>query len=128
MVDVSCGGTFMLKSEDDAWSIFETLAENSLHHASSSRTERSNSTILKKADVFEVSHDHELRSQVNSMAQKLDQLLSVNKHSTPQPSQIDQVCALCSHPSHLASDCPTTAQFPEYIQEQVQAAQTFNSN
>jgi hypothetical protein len=37
MVDASCGGTFMLKSEDDAWILFENLAENSLHHLSSGR-------------------------------------------------------------------------------------------
>jgi hypothetical protein len=37
MVDASCGGTFMLKSENDAWTLFENLSENSLHHASSSR-------------------------------------------------------------------------------------------
>jgi hypothetical protein len=35
MVDASCGGTFMLKSEDDAWTLFENLSENSLHHSSS---------------------------------------------------------------------------------------------
>jgi hypothetical protein len=37
MVNALCGGTFILKSEDDAWIIFENLAENSLHHSSSSR-------------------------------------------------------------------------------------------
>ena len=36
MVESSCGGTFMTKSEDEAWSLFETLSENSMHHASSS--------------------------------------------------------------------------------------------
>lgn len=25
MVDVSCGGTFMMKSEDEAWTLFENL-------------------------------------------------------------------------------------------------------
>jgi hypothetical protein len=35
MVDASCGGTFMMKSENDAWTLFENLGENSLHHASS---------------------------------------------------------------------------------------------
>jgi len=37
MVDASCGVTLMLKSEDDAWTCFENLGENSLHHASSGR-------------------------------------------------------------------------------------------
>jgi hypothetical protein len=34
MVDASCGGTFMLESEDDAWILFENLLENSLHYSS----------------------------------------------------------------------------------------------
>jgi hypothetical protein len=29
MVDASCGGTFMLKSEDEAWAMFENLSNNS---------------------------------------------------------------------------------------------------
>jgi hypothetical protein len=37
MVDASFGGMFMLKTEDDMWTLFENLAENSLHHSSSSR-------------------------------------------------------------------------------------------
>ena len=28
MVDASCGGTFMMKNEDEAWSLFETRGEN----------------------------------------------------------------------------------------------------
>ena len=27
-------GTFMLKSEDEAWALFENLSSNSVHHAS----------------------------------------------------------------------------------------------
>jgi hypothetical protein len=37
MVDASCESRFMLKSEDDAWILFENLFENSLHHSSSGR-------------------------------------------------------------------------------------------
>ena len=33
MIDSFCGGTFMMKCEDEAWNLFETLSENSLHHA-----------------------------------------------------------------------------------------------
>jgi len=28
MVDASCGGSFMLKSENKAWTLFENLGEN----------------------------------------------------------------------------------------------------
>jgi hypothetical protein len=29
IVDASCGGTFMLKSENEAWAMFENLSNNS---------------------------------------------------------------------------------------------------
>ncbi|GAV62963.1 LOW QUALITY PROTEIN: hypothetical protein CFOL_v3_06485, partial [Cephalotus follicularis] len=32
MVDASCGGTFMHKNEDEAWQLFESIGENSLHN------------------------------------------------------------------------------------------------
>ncbi|CAN6458499.1 unnamed protein product [Victoria cruziana] len=31
-IDSSCGGSLMLKSKDDAWILFDTLLENSLHN------------------------------------------------------------------------------------------------
>ena len=37
LVDASCGGTFMMKNEGEAWELIETLSENSLQHAQSSR-------------------------------------------------------------------------------------------
>ena len=40
MVDSSFGGTFMMKIEDEAWNLFETLSENSMHHTSSSQSSR----------------------------------------------------------------------------------------
>ena len=41
MVDASCGGAFMSKSEDEAYDLFEMLSENSINHASLSSYERS---------------------------------------------------------------------------------------
>ena len=41
MVDASCGGAFMSKSEDEAYTLFEILSENSINHASLSSYERS---------------------------------------------------------------------------------------
>jgi hypothetical protein len=37
MVDASYGGTFMMKSEDEAWTLFENLSYNSAYHASHRR-------------------------------------------------------------------------------------------
>ncbi|KAI5652763.1 hypothetical protein M9H77_29950 [Catharanthus roseus] len=37
MVDSSCGGTFLHKTTDEAWDLFENLSNNSKQHAISSR-------------------------------------------------------------------------------------------
>ena len=37
MVDASCGGTFMLKSKDEAWAMFENLSNNSRQQVSNRR-------------------------------------------------------------------------------------------
>ena len=49
MVDSSCIDTFMMKSEDEVWSLFETLSKNSMHHASSSKKSRQAPSVLKKS-------------------------------------------------------------------------------
>ena len=40
MVDASCGGAFMSKSEDEAYDLLEMLSENSISHTSLSSYER----------------------------------------------------------------------------------------
>ncbi|KAI5664517.1 hypothetical protein M9H77_23840 [Catharanthus roseus] len=39
MVDSSCGGTFLHKTADEAWDLFENLSDNSQQHATSSQTQ-----------------------------------------------------------------------------------------
>ena len=41
MVDTSCGGAFMSKSEDEVYTLFEILSENSINYTSLSSYERS---------------------------------------------------------------------------------------
>jgi hypothetical protein len=54
MVDASCGGTFMMKSEDEAW-MFENLSNNSIQHASTRR--RAPAPKAPKTEgLFEVGH------------------------------------------------------------------------
>jgi hypothetical protein len=122
MVDASCGGTFMLKSEDDAWTLFENLGENSLHHASSGR--RAPPAKQKHEGLFEVSHPSEVTSKVDALSRKLDQIMAAGFAPTPVApiSTPHEVCSFCSNPSHQAKDCPIIGQFSEVHPEQVNAA------
>jgi len=119
MVDVSCEGTFMLKSEDDAWTLFENLSKNSLHHSSSSRR-----TSAKSQTLYEVSQPLDLNAKVDALSRKLDQLLAsgflpatASHIHTPHDA-----CSFCSDPSHQAKNFPIVGQFPEPPAEQMKAA------
>ena len=63
MVDASCGGAFMSKSEDEAYILFEILSENSINHASLSSYKRS-IPHQKWTRIYEI-HQSDSSSQVN---------------------------------------------------------------
>jgi len=100
-----------------------------MHHASVSRSHRSTPTIMQeKSGVYESGHSVDIHSKVNLLTQKLDQILSVERGQvsifTPPTKQ--EVCSLCSSPTYFVNDCPMTIQYPEFVQEQVQAIQGFS--
>jgi len=119
MVDTSCGGTFMLKSEDDVWILFENLSENSLHHSSSSRR-----TNAKSQTLYEVSQPLDLNAKVDALSRKLDQLLASSfvPTTTSHIHTPHDACSFCSDPTHQAGNCPIVGQFPEPPMEQMNAA------
>jgi hypothetical protein len=55
MVDASCGGTFMMKSEDETWTLFENLSNNSIQHAST-RCRAPVPKAPKTEGFFEIGH------------------------------------------------------------------------
>ncbi|XP_058192109.1 uncharacterized protein LOC131309504 [Rhododendron vialii] len=127
MVDASCGGTFMLKNENQGWDLFGQLAENSRHRASSSRTNRTNSTSLKQSGLHEVGRSDDLSYKVDALTHKINSLLSLShgpSHSSPLAA-VAEVCQLCSSPCHQINECHMASQFPEFLQEHVNAAQGF---
>ncbi|GAV75739.1 LOW QUALITY PROTEIN: hypothetical protein CFOL_v3_19215, partial [Cephalotus follicularis] len=127
MVDASCGGTFMHNSEDEAWKLFESFSENSLHHLSS-RVESSAMGIQKKWGIYEVSQFETIKAKVDLLSQKLDKVLTIGMlpMQSTQTSIAQEACALCASPKHYMSDCSLAVQYPEFIQEQAQAIQGFS--
>ncbi|GAV84626.1 LOW QUALITY PROTEIN: hypothetical protein CFOL_v3_28070, partial [Cephalotus follicularis] len=101
MVDASCGGTFMHKSEDEAWQLFESLSENSLHHLSS-RVEPSAMGTQKKGGIYEVSQFETIKAKVDMLSQKLDKVLTIGTLPTQstQNSMTQEACTLCASPTH----------------------------
>ena len=120
MVDALCGGIFMLKNEHEAWWLFETLSENSLHHMSAAC--RDPPIRPKRGRMYEVGHSIDIYSKIDELSQKLDRILQ-RENTSSTPHQNNDVCITCSSPNHLIGDCPTTYQFRELVQEQAHQAQ-----
>jgi hypothetical protein len=75
MVDTSCGGTFMMKNEDEAWILFENLSNNSIQHASTRRRVPA-PKASKTEGLFEVGHSSDIATQVvDAIIRKFDQLM-----------------------------------------------------
>ena len=66
MVDASCGCTFMLKSENEAWTLFENLGENSIQHASARRKPVAPKAPKVKT-TYEVSGGPDIQMQVHAI-------------------------------------------------------------
>ncbi|CAN6456081.1 unnamed protein product [Victoria cruziana] len=77
VIDSSCGGSLMLKSEDDAWMLYDTLAENSLHNTGPTllRHQQTNTGATKKG-VSEIGAGSHMDQKLDTLSRKLDQLLS----------------------------------------------------
>ncbi|KAI5681408.1 hypothetical protein M9H77_02636 [Catharanthus roseus] len=75
--------------------------------------------------MYEVSQNVDLSLKVDALSKKFDQLLALNTLPTNSPN-VQGVCAICSSPSHVIHDCPSASLFPEFVQEQVNAAQGFH--
>ncbi|KAI5673641.1 hypothetical protein M9H77_14005 [Catharanthus roseus] len=75
--------------------------------------------------MYEVSQNVDLSLKVDALSKKFDQLLALNTLPTNSPNG-QGVCAICSSPSHAIYNCPSASLFPEFVQEQVNAAQGFH--
>ncbi|KAI5662894.1 hypothetical protein M9H77_22217 [Catharanthus roseus] len=84
MVDSSCGGTFLHKTADEAWDLFENLSDNSQQHATSSRV--GTSRQIGNRGMFEVSQNVDISVKVDALSKKFDQLLALNTLPTNSPN------------------------------------------
>ncbi|XP_058202597.1 uncharacterized protein LOC131317035 [Rhododendron vialii] len=130
LVDSSSGGTFLHKNVNDAWKLFENLSENSQHRASSLRHSRgAASSSSKQRGVYEVQPSNDLTHQVAALTKTLKELITSGQHPLPvghHPPTFQEVCGICASPMHYITDCPSASQYPEFVQEQVSAAQGFS--
>jgi hypothetical protein len=122
-VDASCGGIFMLKSKDEAWAMFENLSNNSCQQAYNKRKEPA-PKAPKMESLCEVGPPTDMATQVvDAITKKLDQLMITGfvpnaAHISTQP----EPCSFCSSTMHQVNNCPTTINYTDVSNEQVNAA------
>jgi hypothetical protein len=123
MVDASCVGTFMLKSEDEAWAMFENLSNNSRQQVSNRRGAPAPKPP-KTESLFEIGQPSNMATQVvDAITKRLDQLMTAGfepnaAHVSTQP----EPCSFCSNTMHQVNNCPTTVNYIDASNEQVKAA------
>ena len=118
----------MTKSDNEAWDLFDTLSENSQHHASSRFLKPPLSqTTPKKGGMYEVSN-LAVYQKMYEITHRLDQItttgtLAAQTSSNPQEPTV--ACMICSSTEHLPTGCPSASQFPDLVQEYVHATQSY---
>jgi len=118
MVDAYSGGSFLYKTPDEAWELFEHLSENSHLHATSSHSYLPRKLGSKGGIWWGFAFNY-LSNKDNALTKKFNQLLCINKVSNV-PSMQD-VCLTCASPMHTSVDCPCMDK-SDYLIEQVNAA------
>jgi hypothetical protein len=119
----------MLKSEDEAWAMFENLSNNSRQQASNKRREPA-PKAPKTESLYEVGHPSDMSTQVvesitkvDAITKKLDQIMIAGfSPNTAHTSTQLESCSFCSSTMHHVNDCPTAGNYTDVSHEQVNAA------
>jgi hypothetical protein len=112
------GGTFMLKSEDEAWAMFENLSNNSCQQVSN-RQRAPVPKGPKMKNLFKVGHPSDMATQVvDAIAKKLDQIMitSFAPNTAYMNTQLES-CSFCSSTMHHVNDYPTARNYTDVSHE-----------
>jgi hypothetical protein len=99
-VDASYVGTFMLKSEDEAWAMIKNLSNNSCQQASNRRREPT-PKASKTESHCKVEPPADMATQVvHAITKKLDQLITSLVPNAAHISTQPEPCSFCSSTMH----------------------------
>ncbi|KAI5661781.1 hypothetical protein M9H77_21104 [Catharanthus roseus] len=104
MVDSSCDGTFLHKTADEAWDLFENLSDNSQRYTTSSRIGTSRE-IGNRVRMYEVSQNVDLSLKVDALSKKFDQLIALNTLSTNSPIVQEKENLMYNEDANSSLDC-----------------------
>ena len=115
-----------MKSEDETWSLFRTLSENYMHHASLSQSSKQAPLVLKKS-LYEVSQPSGITLSPKEWEEMklVVQQLRTRAFLTPSRLVTLDVCSIFASPLHDVYSCPLGAQFAEITEESMNATQGY---
>ena len=112
----------MLKSEDEAWAMFENLSNNSRQQASNGRREPT-PKAPKTESLCEAGPPADVATQVvDAITKKLDQLMTGLAPNAAHICTQSEPCSFCSSTMHQVNNCPTAVNYTNISNEQVNAA------
>lgn len=111
MADNDASGAMFKKTPQEASDIYEILGSNS----------QQRDTRSKAKCVYELNHNDDMARQIAALNKKMDAMMS--KHTTPKPVE---VCSICNGVGHNFYSCPSSSEYPEYVQEQVNMMNSYN--
>jgi hypothetical protein len=103
VVDSSCGGELVEKSNEEAIELFETLSDHTQQFSSRGRQG------VKSKGMYEVNLNGGSPNQMAVVERKLDMIVKAMSAQNISPSQQAaplQVYAICSHFDHTTETCP----------------------
>ncbi|XP_026443715.1 uncharacterized protein LOC113343807 isoform X2 [Papaver somniferum] len=124
-VEMMCNGQFLNKSPDDAWSYFDSLAENAQNWDTSGTADRNKSKPLasSRPGMYVLSEEDDLNAKIASLHRKVDAIQKPNVVKVAD--SVEHACGICESLEHYTKDCPTIPAFQEVLHDQANAMNTY---
>ncbi|XP_026385854.1 uncharacterized protein LOC113281351 isoform X2 [Papaver somniferum] len=124
-VEMMCNGQFLNKSPDDAWTYFDSLAENSQNWDTSGTADRNKSKALasSRTGMYVLNEEHDLNAKIASLHRKVDAIQKPNVVKVVDP--VEHACGICESLEHYTKDCPTVPAFQEVLHDQANSMGTY---
>ncbi|XP_026445241.1 uncharacterized protein LOC113345782 [Papaver somniferum] len=124
-VEMMCSEKFLNKSPDDAWSYFDSLAENAQNWDTSGTADGNKSKALASSrhGMYVLNEEHDLNAKIASLHRKVDAIQKPNLVKVVDP--VEHACGICESLEHYTKDCPTIPAFQEVLHDQANSMDTY---
>ena len=123
LVSTMCNGEFYEKTPDEAFSFFDTLAENTRNWEVSLQSSSDSMDVPQMRGKYQLSESDDLNARVSALTRKLESMEMKKTHSV---NEVEVRCSVCDNSNHKTDDCPTLPAFKEVLYGQTNNSHTHN--